>query len=56
MIEIGTRVNEYWCGNGTVTGIDGDYCQIEWDSGLTNEVITGYHRNFLRVLNWPCGK
>ena len=53
-IEIGTRVNNYWCGDGVVTGIgvegNNDYFQIEWDSGLSNETITGYHRSILRVL------
>ena len=49
-IRIGTRVNNYWCGNGTVTGVDGNYFQIEWDSGLVNEAISGYHRNILTVL------
>lgn len=51
MIEIGTRVNNYWCGDGTVTGVEGDYFQIEWDSGLSNEAIVGYHRTILRVLD-----
>jgi hypothetical protein len=50
-IGIGTRVNHSWCGDGTVTGIDGNYFQIEWDSGLSNENIKGYHRNILSVLD-----
>lgn len=50
-MEIGSRVNNYWCGDGTVTGVDGNYRQIDWDSGLTNEAITGYHISILRSID-----
>lgn len=50
-MEQGMRVNHSWCGDGTVIGVDGNYCQIEWDSGLVNEAIKGYHKNTLRVLD-----
>lgn len=51
MLENGTRVNNYWCGNGTVIDHYGDYYTIEWDSGLTNDGILGYHRSVLSVIS-----
>lgn len=51
VIEIGTRVNHYWCGDGIVIDRIENYYQIEWDSGLTNEDITGYHRSILSVID-----
>jgi hypothetical protein len=51
-LEIGQRVNEYWCGDGVVTGISDDekYYQVDWDSGLSNEGIGGYARWILRPI------
>ncbi|AWN05911.1 hypothetical protein SEA_THIQQUMS_47 [Streptomyces phage Thiqqums] len=48
---IGTRVNNYWCGDGTITGVEGNYAQVEWDSGLVNEAILGYRVDLLRVID-----
>ncbi len=48
---IGTRVNEYWCGNGTITEVDSEYFKVDWDSGLTNEAITGYHKSILSRID-----
>lgn len=46
----GARVNEYWCGNGTVTGTHGNYVEVKWDSGLSNPAIKGYHHSILSLI------